>query len=314
MLRGLTLFLLMSAFSSSAWSLFNFDQSSIRLDELEITATSPDVINYQFSVKYESFGCIWIFCARQSYSLGFADNSITDPNIESWFADFTTALMSGAINFSDDQGGQGRFFPGAWSGKATQGSDGENLTGSITMRLRKSELINQIENGATSVSFYLVGREIENTTRDADAVQITLPISMPLQARISGLKDLTLSDTAPVDQMNACIYNSRPNGQVRLEFDSASNPGQEFRLGLSGKNCSDSENCLNYTVDVSQGGRSKTYSEYQDKDTDAIWQGTDDIDNRDCGNLTIAARLNSATSTALPGVYSDTMTVTVIPE
>lgn len=308
---------LLSGISVTSHAGIYFNDNGVSADSIEIFSQSPALIDYQFSVDFSprcTSGCT----GTQNYRLGLSDNSIGN-NVsgaapESLTVNDLSQTMQSTVTFTDSSNSDTMSFTlGNWSGAVSPNS--ENVTARFSVTLLKSRLEALAINNEP-LTFYIVGEDVEST-RYHDSILATIPVTRKPEVKVSGLTDVALSEQdvngSNLDGfLSACLYST--TGEVTLDFDGSTVPGQLFKL--SNKNdCSGNSECLPYRLHVKNS--SKDWTRYRQKNhrPDLAWSANSMDDS--CGgnsNLDLRIRIRARDLPSEAGVYKDTMTITVSPK
>lgn len=311
--------------SCQSWAFFDFDSYTAN------TFTwNPAVVNpvYTFTVDFRSYcngGCV-----GQEYRIALSDEnpgtlSPATPGSEpdSYDAD---ELSEFVLSASFTQGSNsGSLIPGEWSHDEASSitnffdTDVDTVvTGTFSFTLNSTTL-QGLDSGTYYLEFYVAGEDMYNT-RHLDSMAITIPIEVPDQVQITGLEDMIVyaanlsGNNLDVDQ-TACVFSN--TGYYMLDFDGSSDPGNNFQLSKNGQ-CTQASDCVEYRIRVTTTSENNwltfRYKGHRDNSNSNAWTASDSLDCYGSENLTIRVRLKrTAVNSSEAGLYSDTMTVTVIP-
>lgn len=309
-------FAVLILFSSGARAFFDF--SGYVADPLNVSSGNVNP-TYTFTVSFSAYcssGCI-----GQDYRLALSDS---DPgsqspssNIpDSYQADELTEFLV-SVQYNQD-GNQGSLVPGEWTHSESSSSFFEtttngSVTGSFTFTFNQNRL-KQLEAGTYDFSFYVAGEDMYNT-RHLDSILVTIPIVVPEFVQISGLEDVAL-DTDDLSgnnldaQFGVCVFSN--TGEVSIDFDSSSNPGDDFMLSKQGQ-CVNASDCVNYRMRVRTPDESWLTYRRQGQRPNMVWTASTEQDCEGQDNMTLRVRIKAEDLDNIDsGVYSDTMTVTVM--
>ncbi len=302
-------------FSTEAWAFFEF--SGYVADPLNVTSGNANP-TYNFTVSFRAYCDSG--CEGQDYRLALSDS---DPGSQSPSSNVPDSYQADELSeflisaqYSQN-GNQGSLVPGEWthsdsSSSFYQTTTNGTVTGSFTFTFNQNRLL-QLEAGTYDFSFYIAGEDMYNT-RHLDSILVTIPIVVPEFVQISGLEDVAL-DANDLSGNNldadfgACVFSN--TGEVSIDFDSSSNPGDDFMLSKQGQ-CVNASDCVNYRMRIRTPSESWTTYRRQGQRPNRGWTAST---QQDCGgqdNMTLRVRIKGNDLDNIDsGVYSDTMTVTI---
>lgn len=276
---------------------------------------------YNFRVSFSSYCNSG--CTGQNYRLALSDEypgsqSPSNSVPENYLADeLSEYLVSAQFSQLENQGNQGSLVPGQWTHSDSassffQTSTNGIVTGSFTFTFNRNRL-DKLQAGTHNFSFYIAGEDMSNT-QHLDSIRVTIPIVVHDWVQISGLEDVALdandlSGWTLDAQFGVCVFSS--TGRVTIDFESSSNPGNEFMLSKQGQ-CVNASDCVKYRMRVKTDSKRWRRYRWPGDRPNEVWTVSSE---QDCGgqdNMTLQVRiLWNALRNIDSGVYSDTMTVTV---
>ena len=302
-------------YSAQSLAYIVFDDRSSR-DTLTIKKDSPPVINYSFTLSTSK-----VFF--DGYSVSFADDGLffwdTVPNT------LTISALDGLVNSNEitfsDSNGQRNFTLTKWS-DFKRGIP-ESITFTIPF-LRKA-LENKIDQGGTEISFFVTGHgfkvDIDDVIPDMsvaipDSHKVTIEIKREDYAHISGLEDIILP------QRNAesfCVSSTTGDADTggKITLDVASTNGFKLLPQTSGDTTAGSY-AIGYSITLegnSDGLKEETLT--QPGPSNIQWEAHHaNFLDEGCGkadNMALWVTMDGSEADALPGKYTDEVTITVAP-
>ncbi len=147
-------------------------------------------------------------------------------------------------------------------------------------------------------------------------VDITINLNVPDLLQISGLDDMTITQNSPVSGGNYlttqtfCVYRSG-DGKFKIQAEGTGvAPGDPFELTGASQS-------ITYEMSIARTGRPPRSYTQGDTKSRGHWRGDcPPANNNPSGqtNMTLEIRVNQSQASVLPpGLYTDTMTLTVMP-
>ncbi len=318
-LKGVALLLVLAS-SSHAWGKFEF--SGYTASRVTISESNTP-IPYTFTVTYTPFeGDTWNGGNPfANYRIGLSDFGVYDAT-QLNYIELEKVMDWSSIKVKPSQGNPPQapinskgWTHGQGSGLHPGNGTATSITATFEVKL-KPQGLRDLYNSGKKFEFYVHGEELSGTTffeNPYDKQLISIQINYPANVKVSGLKDLPVSNgnTAGAyywNQADFCVYVSREPRNYRIGF--VGKHGNDFRLNKTGSNDS-----INYTVQFAESLLGlDTATEHSSRFISTLSNGSDSLD---CNNYTnnngaVRVKVPKADADVLPdGVYTDTVTVMV---
>ncbi len=285
--------------------------SPITAPDVYVSIASPEWVDYQFSARFEprcTSGCT----GTQDYQLGFSDEGISGDKAapSSLIVKELKKVMQLSVTFTGGgSNGTKAFELGGWSEHIDPIET--SVIATFNLRLNKNKLMELADN-QDKVVFYLVGEDVEST-RYFDSEKVEIYVQRQKEVKISGLHDVTLSEEAKSAKIKACVYSS--TGYVSFQFSgSHSKRNETFKLA--------DQKDVPTTVPYKLKMKTKEDNSFKEIEYDGFGEGDKwevnrthvDCSNQNDFNTTFKVKVtNKNIKDLTAGIYTDTMTITVMP-